>query len=299
MARNKNVDINKKDPIRANRLSNREVLFTSMSIPSSSSSSPAVSPAHQSLITLPPVTPPTTNKTNYSTTIASDQPHDYLVLTDVPSSTRAERDGTKFDEDDFIKTFLEKLNKNNDDIGNNSDDEYQEDDNRLSEYERNVLNKYLKEVNDESGTNSVNNGNDGLCDKAIYSSDPSSHSVLVGNVDGNATSNVAVNDTSSSRQNCFNQIKQFEYTNNDNNQINKVLFDNNNDANDDDNNNHNNRPDDNKRANVTYDRFERGSSHSHDRNRTGRIFTSNMSILVGVTSAVWGIFFYIVKTYVN
>lgn len=286
---NQNVDINKKDPIRANRLSNREVLFTSMSIPSSSSSSPAASPAHQSLITAQPVTPPT----NHSTHIVSDQPDDYSVLTDAPSSTSAEPDATEFDEEDFIKTFLEKLNKSNEGIGSNSDDDYPEDSNHLSEYERNVLSKYLKEVDDESGKDSVNNEN--KC-----SSGPSSHSALVGDVDRNVTSNVAVNDTSSSRQNCFNEMKQFEHTNNDNNQINKVFaFDNNNDRNDDDNNNNSGEPDDNKRANVTYDRFQRGSSHSRDRNRTGRIFTSNMSILVGVTSAVWGIFFYIVKTYVN
>lgn len=251
----------------------------------------------------------------------------------------------EFDEESYIKNLLENLANGNDDadtcVGDNVEINCDDVASKhatttqgsyeiLSEYERNILNKYLKEFDNDDDADKRTNDDDDFDDEDVKNDDDSIERDIVVNNDNlcvcdKLNANNSLSDTESPPQTSFlshdhsqmstitdqcHSSRQISLskciesnltTNHNDNSNNQTVFDHNNNNNHNNNsNNHfnircNNSNSNNNNANDT----NADHSRSQNRNANQGIFNSNISILVGVTSCVWGLVFLIVKNYVN
>lgn len=323
----------KKESIRASRLSNREVMLSStallhnMNLPSSSSSASIDYLVRNRK-------PSTSYKSEQS---MSDRSHNDAAVTKAKQSTSTARSKASTTTDDTEADTNSSSNIDNDDQDNS--------DLSLSQYELDIVNKYLNEMsssNDESndfdkhnsempsdnqshrssldggGSNSIKSNQSHTADVSIESDgDSSTQSQSQSQSQSHDASTSAMQQQlfpvssasdeiraciQTSRQIVFDQTNQIDaminptrytdylgHTHNDVNNNNLSLSSNNTNTNATTNNNNNH---------TDSHSSNHGRHYSSERQygmTSNRLTIANLPIIVGITSCVWGLFFYAVK----
>lgn len=334
---------NEKESIRASRLSNREVMLSStaalhnMNLPSSSTSASVDYLIRNRM-------PCASFKSGQSITMQSSEP---LTAKPLTSSCKSSKDTDADDEDDIEAETNSNNNMENSDLDTATDLS-------LSQYELDIVNKYLNEINNDdekiyseseqlNSSSMANNVDDAHNDNSIDvnsdqmdACDPCSTAADVSiESDGESPIQSQSHDdaststqqqqqqlfpvssaneeiracTQTSRQIVFdhtsnqidamiNPIRNTDYlghTHNDVNNNNLSLSSNNNNQ----NNNHN--------QTDSHRTLNQGIHYSSERQHYGmtgrtnpisnRLTITNIPIIVGLTSCVWGLFFYAVKCF--
>ena len=281
---NNKLDINKIE--RRTRLSNREILLSAAVLPTTTNQD-----RRQSLDEYNAerwrLDQLLSNETNAN---AGRSDHsDRMENADEKFDENSEKE---FDEDSYIRSVLEN---------SRYDDGHDVDaDCTLSEYERNILNKYLKEfteqANDSDDNNNVNATNTNNGNVPQNDAKPQQHAerydeLLPSITPSTSSSSLQRTASTASMSNTIcNSSRQMSFVESKN--INK--FANNSDRycncnNNSNNNNTNNINTDLNQTNVSDNERPNGNRHS--------TFGPTVPLWVGVTSCFWGLFFYFVKTY--